>query len=138
MDLLVILFFLLVSTIFSILGYVFKEPGLGGMGALGFIITGFSFMLVGVDIQTSYQQTSNFTARDDYAYSWNNTYNVSRLDNVTTAFNKTLTQGFQYYSQINDQWTRFIAILTIFGGLLVANGAFTAWQRGRKPAEESV
>ena len=137
MDLLVILFFLLISTILSVLSYLFKNPWLGGLGAIGLLITGFSFLTAGIDIQTSYQQTSNFTARDDYAYSWNNTYNVSRLDNVTTAFNKTLTQGFQYYSQINDQWTRFVALVLIFGGILVGFEAFTAWRSGRKATEEN-
>jgi len=137
MDIIVLAFFLAVSSIFSFLGFASKSYGLGGLGAIGFVLTGFYFITSGIDVQTQYTTISNFSAQDNYSYSWNATYNTSRLDNVTTLFNKTATQGFQYYKQLNDDTTRFIALLIIFSGIAIGFDAFLLWSKTNEPTSEA-
>lgn len=138
MDALVLFFIAVVSSVLSLIGFLFKEPGVGSLGGLGFLILGFSFLTAGIDVNTQSAYSTNLNATDFYAYNWNSTYNQSTIANVTTSYNKTQTTTFAYVN-VNDQWTATFAVVSIFAGLAIAYAAWFSWNEARKnkPGEEN-
>jgi ABC-type transport system involved in multi-copper enzyme maturation permease subunit len=130
MDAVIVLFFFLVSVLIAALGYLFKATWLVAIAGIAFLLTGLSFITAGIDVQTNYATTTTFNATDLYAYTWNTTFNTTAIANVTTALNKTTTQTFTYNNETTN-YTRFIAILIMFVGLLVTLAGYDDYKRGK-------
>jgi len=129
MDIVIASFFFLVGATLSFIGYSFRSSNIGGLGGIALLTTGLMLLTGGLDSQAYLQQTQNFTALDAYLYNWNTTFNSSTIANVSTTFNKTITQTY-YYNNTADNNTRTLSLLIMFAGLGVMIDAFI-----RKPEE---
>jgi len=135
MEVTIILFFLVASAIIALLGYVFKNAGLAGLGAMGFVLTGLSFLLAGVDVQAVYSTTQLTNSTDLYAYNWNASFNQTTIANITTNMTRLATQNYSYNNVATD-YTRLIALIIVFAGMALAVAAFSAWQETREQKQE--
>lgn len=118
MDAVVVILFVSVAALGAIFAKLFNSIALGGLSAVALVLIGLTVVTAGLDTQPYYTTTTNFNASDQYVYSWNTTYNTTRLDTVNTNLNKSITQNFGYWNA-QDNNSRFFGIILIMLGLII-------------------